>query len=204
MLLSLAMPEISAAQTANCDKLLTRGDTTICQDFNGRGKVFREHFCVSGKRVFTQRWRYKKNGEYECIRKQGKSVFSPLHGTSYRYYPNGKVKYRAEFNKGKRAGQCFGYFPSGALKQNCQMSDDGKRHGIWTTYFENGQLESKARWENDRLREILEYRDEQGNKRPVGTFKDGNGEWEWYENGKLAYVYTYKEGKLKKTKRVRS
>jgi antitoxin component YwqK of YwqJK toxin-antitoxin module len=192
------------AQPKGCDKLVQRGDTTVCQDFNGKGRVFREHYYLKSERIFTRRWRYKKNGEYECVQKNGKSAFAKMHGPAYRFYPDGKVKYHVVYYDGIRVGQCFGYYPSGALKQTCQMNDKGKEDGILVNYYENGQIEAKARWENGRLREIVEYKDEQGRDRPAGTFKDGNGDWIWYENGQPAIVYTYKEGKQVKKKQVKS
>lgn len=192
------------AQPKDCDNLIHRGDTTICQDFNGKGKVFREHFYVNGERVFTRLWNHYKNGEYQWTQRNGKGPFAKRHGPAYRFYPNGKVKNRAAFYDGTQVGQCFSYYPSGALKQTCQMNSRGKSDGILTTFYENGQIESKAKWENGLLREIIEYRDEDGNNRPIGTFKDGNGDWIWYEKGKATVVYLYKNGKLVKKKRIGS
>lgn len=204
LVVNCVSPERATAQPKGCDKLVQRGDTTICQDFNGKGRLFREIFYLNGQRMYSRWWNYSKNGEYQWIQKRGKSPFGQKHGPAYRFYPNGQVKYRAAFYDGTQVGQCFGYYPSGALKQTCQMNGKGKSDGIIVSYHENGQVEAKARWENGRLLEIIEYKDEQGRDRPAGTFKNGNGDWVWYENGQPAYVYSYKKGKLIKKKRVRS
>lgn len=210
LILILSLPGIfdpsghPAAQPKGCDKLVQRGDTTICQDFTSKDRLFREHFYVNGERIYTRWWNYSKNGEYQWVQQKGKGPFAKKHGPAYRFYPNGKVKNRAAYYDGKQVGQCFGYYPSGALKQTCQMNNKGKPDGILTTFYETGQVESKARWENGCLREIIEYKDEQGRDRPVGTFKNGNGDWIWYENSQPYIRYTYNEGKLIKKKRIRS
>lgn len=137
------------------------------------------------------------------MQKNGKSPFAKANGPAYMYYPNGAVKATTFFQHGKKIGPCKKYYPSGALEQTCERHIEGKQDGLQVKWHENGQLKSKARWENGRLREILAYKDEQGKDMLIGTFKDGNGDWLWHEKGKPAVVYTYKNGKFMKKKTLK-
>ncbi len=118
------------------------------------------------------------------------------------YYANGMVKMTARFSNGKQVGDCLNYYPSGAIKMHCYHGEKGKINGIRTIYHENGQLKSKARWENGRLREILEYKDERGQDIAIGSFQNGTGEWIWHEKGEPTYLYTYVDGRYRKKRKL--
>jgi len=189
---------IISGQSKHCDKLLHQGDTIVCQDFK-RGRLIKEHVYLGGNRIFTRRWRYSNNGEFQYVQKRGAGMFDRANGPGVRFYPNGNVKYYLTFVHGRQVGPCFEYYPSGALKHICNINEHGKLNGILTNFHENGQVYAQALWENGRIREILKHQDEKGQALPVGTFNDGNGNWIWYENGQPAFVYSYRNGKLIKT-----
>lgn len=191
-----------SAQFKHCDKLVRLGDTIVCQDFTGKGKLFREHYYVNGERVFTRWWRHKKNGAKEWTQNKSKGPFGKRNGPAYMYYPDGKTKATTFYEHNKKIGPCKEYYPSGTLKQTCEKHIKGKTHGIHTSYYENGQLKDQTRWENGRLKEILQYKDEQGRNLPIGTFKDGNGTWTYTEEGNKKFIYTYKQGKIVRRKRL--
>jgi antitoxin component YwqK of YwqJK toxin-antitoxin module len=192
------------AQSKYCDKLVRLGDTIVCQDFTGKGKLFREHYYVNGERVFTRWWRFKKKSkEYEVVQKLGKSPFAKKNGPAYVYFPSGKMSASTVFEHNKKIGPCKEYYQSGVLKQTCERHIKGKTHGIVSNYYENGQIKAQARWDNGRLREILQYKDEQGQNLPIGTFKDGNGTWTYLEDGNKKFVYTFKQGKIVRRKRLK-
>lgn len=192
-----------AAQTRYCDHILQYGDTTICQDFTGKKhRLYREDFYIKGERIFTRWWNYRKNGDYQWRQKKGKSAFGKSEGPAMVYYANGAVQMTAHFSKGKQVGDCLNYYPSGAIKIRCYHGADGKPDGIRTMYHENGQVKAKTRLENGRLREILAYKDEQGQDLPIGSFQRGTGDWIWYEKGQPTYRYTYQDGREKKRRKV--
>ena len=70
---------------------------------------------------------------------------------------------------------------------------NGKKDGLWTSWYENGQKESEETfkdWKRDGL-EIHWYENEQ--KKSEGTLKDGEYVGlitEWYENGQKSYEGT--------------
>jgi hypothetical protein len=185
------------AQSRSCDEIISKGDTLICKDYLGKNKFpFDEHFYVDNTRIFTRRWLGKKNGEFECTQYKSAGAFAKMNGPAYHFYQDGAVKATTFMEHDKVIGPCRAYYQSGSLKQKCEGHLKGKVNGIMTTFHENGQVNSKTRWENGRLREILVYKDELGIDLPIGTFKDGNGIWNLIEKGDPAILYQYKDGKV--------
>ena len=201
-LLMLTVPSV-AAQPQQCDNILQYGDTTICQDFTGKKhRLFREHFYVDGERIFTRWWNYHKDGTYYWQQKRKKGAFAKAEGPAMYYYADGSIYGTARFSKGKQVGDCLEYYPSGAIKLRCHHAESGKPDGIRTIYHENGQVQAKVRLENGLLREVLEYKNEEGQDLPVGSFQQGNGDWIWYEKGQPTYRYTYQDGREKKKQKI--
>ena len=190
---------IVSAQTKHCDKLLHQGDTIVCQDLK-RGRLFKEHFYLEGERIFTRRWRYQSNGTFAYYQKKKAGFFALTDGPEVHFYPNGNVQYYLTYVRGRRVGPCFAYYPSGALKHICDVNDKGQFNGVLAEFHENGQVYSEALWENGRLREILKHQDDKGQALPVGTFKAGNGTLIWHENGRPAFLFTYRNGKRIRTR----
>lgn len=189
-----------SAQSKYCDKLIQNGDTTVCQDFTRKGKLFREHFYVKGERQFTRWWNYRKNGEYQVTQHKGKGAFAKKHGPALRFYPDGKLKTYVFFENGVRTGRCFNYYPSGKMKSACHSNAKGKPDGLLTEFHENGQVANQARWKDGRLVEITACKDEQGNDKPFGTLSNGTGTWVHQEPGTdKTRIYHYKDGKYIKT-----
>jgi antitoxin component YwqK of YwqJK toxin-antitoxin module len=68
---------------------------------------------------------------------------------------------------------------------------DGKKDGLWTDYYKNGQKSSEITYKNGR-----EY--------IIRTYKDGEREglWTWwYGNGQKFYEDIYKDGELIESKK---
>lgn len=61
------------------------------------------------------------------------------------------------------------------MRYKMQVTAEEIADGNCFHYYENGQLLSKVRYEDNRLMEINEVYDSLGNKLPYGNFKDGNG-----------------------------
>ena len=95
---------------------------------------------------------------------------------------------------------------------------DGKRHGLWETFHQNGLISSRGNYNNGKLVGIWKYYDqsgvmkqdedygeglsetyhENGQISQKGNYKDGNYEGLWmfyHENGKLRKKGNFKDGK---------
>jgi antitoxin component YwqK of YwqJK toxin-antitoxin module len=193
------------AQSKYCDELVQRGDTVVCREYAFKRKLpSMEHFYVHGKRIFSRDWNQKKNGEYYWKQQISKGAFVKANGPAYRFYPNGSVKVSTTFKHNKIVGPCKEFYPSGAIRKFCSGHIKGKIHGIDTYLHENGALNARIKWESGRLVEILDYKDEQGNDLPIGTFKNGTGDLIWVEKGKETLVLSYRNGKLIKKKPLKN
>ncbi len=95
----------------------------------------------------------------------------------------------------------YDYFLSGALQMAgvYKTKSAETKHGLFSYYYEGGQLESQGEFV-DGLREgRWEYWKKNGDKDGRGTYKLGkeNGDWEWYHpNGKLSAREIYENGKI--------
>jgi antitoxin component YwqK of YwqJK toxin-antitoxin module len=75
---------------------------------------------------------------------------------------------------------------------------DGKKHGPYVTYWDNGQLFSKRTYKNGKMDGPWVSYWGNGQLFSKGTFKDGKQDGPWvgyHENGQLNYKGTYKDGK---------
>lgn len=187
------------AQPKNCDKWVQSGDTTICQNFK-KDRLSQEDFYLQGKQIFARQWYYRKDGTYNWQQKKKKGA--KAEGPSEAYYADGSVQAIGYFSNGKQVKDCLEFYPSGAIKLRCYHNEQGKKDGVRMTYYENGRLQSQARWENGLLREILKYKDEKGQDLAVGSFQNGTGDWIWYEKGQPAYRYIYQDGREKKKQKM--
>ena len=119
------------------------------------------------------------------------------------------------------------YYKDGNLKiKGNNLEKTGKKHGVWTYYFENGELENigsfnhgrrEGEWkryrDNGKLMVISYYKGgfaegeckyyhENGELESIGFYKDGNrdGEWKTYkENGMFRRTEHWQDGQLIKT-----
>ena len=75
---------------------------------------------------------------------------------------------------------------------------DGKKDGLWTDYYENGQKRSVETYKDGRKDGLYTYWHEDV-LMYEGTYKNGkeDGLWtRWYENGQKMTVRTYKDKEL--------
>jgi antitoxin component YwqK of YwqJK toxin-antitoxin module len=113
------------------------------------------------------------------------------------FFPNGRLFYKTYYRHDQKVGPCVSYYESGIVAQTCSLHlKNGKRDGLFNSYYSNGNVLTKQLWRNGRLQKIFTYRDESGQELPIGDFKDGNGSWLLQKDGKVVYVLTYKNGKL--------
>jgi len=75
---------------------------------------------------------------------------------------------------------------------------NGKEHGPWVGYHDNGQLRSKGTYKNGKRDGPWVIYNDNGQLRSKGTYKDGeeDGPWvDYWDNGQLYSKGTYKDGK---------
>ena len=95
------------------------------------------------------------------------------------------------------SGPVFRFFPNDTTRIERRMNlKDGKRHGPYEEYRENGQLQLKANYVAGERDGQLEYYDENGQLRSKTTYVAGerHGPYESYhENGQLEGKGTWKK-----------
>ena len=82
-----------------------------------------------------------------------------------------------------------------------QYTHDGKKTGIWGSYYDNGQLRYKGSYKDDKQDGIWEYYFSNGQLSFKGSYKDDlkDGIWEeYYINGNLEFKGLYKDDELVK------
>ena len=147
----------------------------------------------------------------------------PITGKVFNYYgekkPSKKV-YMGNLRNGKQEGKWVDYYHFTGKKKSEETFKDGKRDGLFTTWYENGQKEGEVtfkngkedglvtQWyENGQMKSEVNYKDgkedglltnwyENGQKKGEGTFKDGKSDGLvtiWYENGQKSHEGTFKD-----------
>lgn len=127
------------------------------------------------------------------------------------YYPNGNIK-SIWFNKRKNKSERFQTWSMDSISvtyyQNGQIDEslfwvNNNIIGEAKYYHENGQIAYIVNYKEGRLNNIVSYFDKNGNELSFGTFKNGNGDWNKYDDkGNIIKIEVYKNGKLKKLKKI--
>ena len=88
--------------------------------------------------------------------------------------------------------------PIRPVKGKGYMDDNGLKQGEWEGYYDNGELESKGNYKDDKKVGYWEhYYNGNGELSSKGNYKNDvkDGYWEgYYRNGKLEYKGNYKDG----------
>jgi len=106
------------------------------------------------------------------------------------------LKYRPDTNE-LYSGKVFKN-RMGGKKEFEGSYKDGKKDGLWTDYYKNGQKRSVKTYKDGRKDGLYNYWHEDV-LMYEGTYKEGkeNGLWTWwYENGQKMTVRTYKDEEL--------
>ena len=158
---------------------------------------------INGK--LAEGWIEENHPENGLFKVYWTDVKGPHDGSATFEPTEDGIRYEWYYKDGKMAdGISKGWFP-----KNCNLPThlkvkrtwkDGKRDGLSTEYYENGQKKWEGTWK-DGLRDGLYTRwYENGQKMEQRTHKDGKrdglGTW-WYDNGQMKSEKTYKDGKIK-------
>jgi len=121
-----------------------------------------------------------------------------IRGSYKTFYSNGNPQCDCYYKDGLRDSIQNYHYESGKIS-SISAYRKGKREGKISFYYENGQLKKETIYKNDRPWEILNYFDPNGKPLEMGTLKDGNGTYYFYDDkGKRENIELYKNGKLKK------
>ena len=76
---------------------------------------------------------------------------------------------------------------------------DGRKQGIWISWYPNGKIEKHVGWKNDYYQGIFQTWHKNGNRKVIGQTTEGemDGEWKgYYMNGQIGSLSLNKLGQL--------
>lgn len=107
----------------------------------------------------------------------------PFTGTAYAYFSDGKTVYqKSDFVDGKQHGEYVEYLQNGNINYKRSYAN-GAEDGEWIEYYDNGNISKKENYKDGQLNgEWITYYDN-GQIRVKGQFENGEevGEWLAYE-----------------------
>jgi uncharacterized protein len=127
------------------------------------------------------------------------------------YYPDGKVKIAASYNK---AGQLEGvrreYSPDGSVEKSYIfrngimigegiVTEKGERDGFWKEYYDDGKIRAEGKYNKDVREGAWKFYHENGATEQEGVYVNGKpeGDWRWYYmGGEVLREETYYNGLL--------
>jgi antitoxin component YwqK of YwqJK toxin-antitoxin module/Tfp pilus assembly protein PilF len=144
------------------------------------------------------------------------------NGPGKSFFASGKVDVTYQYAMDNATGESLSYFENGQLFSRT-LYEDGKMQGPYTEYFFNGKLRATGRYVDDAADGEWKYYHKNGALEKTGSFKEDvsigtwtvydksgllaekinyseKGEWTGentvYHDGKIQYVYTYKDDVL--------
>ncbi len=112
-------------------------------------------------------------------------------------YPDGSTKKETPYLNGKIHGEVKEYWPGGQQLKSLTRYDKGLRQGIAETYFDNGRVETRVPYRNDKMEGLFEKLDNPTAKR------DANGVgFQPVIIEQVTYVNGLKEGPRKTWRRI--
>ena len=84
------------------------------------------------------------------------------------------TEYRTKLFSNSKQGLCNTFDLNGSLILQ-ENYIDGNLEGELKEYYNNGKIKIIVSYKNDRPWNIIDYKDNNGNKLDFGTFKNGNG-----------------------------
>jgi antitoxin component YwqK of YwqJK toxin-antitoxin module len=187
------------------------------------GQLLSKRHFVEGK-LQGKAEDYYPNGKVKAITS---IVNGQLQGSYTSYFPDGNLEQQCFYTRDSLDGRMLSWYSNGRLKRIEHWVMDAKV-GLDSVYYEDGKLESLIsyldneqdgpmrifhrngrQWtawnfEQGRLLEIEFTQSKEGNPLEVGTFHQGNGWVNLYnDNGLLIERLLYKDGFLKRRKRAK-
>jgi antitoxin component YwqK of YwqJK toxin-antitoxin module len=127
-----------------------------------------------------------------------------LFGTRLKYYPNGQIHIQETFINDKIVGTYVEYYQNGSFKvighfeasSNIDDSEKSYRDSSVITLEDNPATMILYEFFSSPKNGVWEYFDENNNLMYSGIYTDNlrEGEWFYYDNGKISRKETYKKG----------
>lgn len=110
------------------------------------------------------------------------------------YYPDGKVKSKGKFRRGKKHGVWKYYYANGQIEQEGSYKNGGLEGG-WVWYFEDGRPRLEQEYLNGKLDGPNTEYDEKGRIVAKGEYVEGEEQGKWlYLQGREKIEGTYQNG----------
>jgi antitoxin component YwqK of YwqJK toxin-antitoxin module len=148
-------------------------------------------------------------GEYHAFYPDGARELSctyrrdSLHGRLAAWYSNGQPKRIEHYDMDSKVGVDSVFYEDGRLERSTSYEDD-LEHGPSRVYHRNGRQWTEWIYERGRLVEVAFTQSKEGNPLEVGTFHQGDGWVNLYnDNGLLQEQLLFKDGYLKRKRKAR-
>jgi antitoxin component YwqK of YwqJK toxin-antitoxin module len=174
-----------------------------------------DHGTRHGKSVWFfpdgQKWRechYKHgelDGEFVEWATDGSQVSREIYHDGRReevrreWFAPGQLKAEAHYLSAKEKTQITDDWWAGVRStKSLAVEKDELRHGMWTSYYKNGQKAMEGEFDNDIPKGTFAWWHPNGQRAIEGTYADGlqHGRWSWwYASGKRFLQGSYEEGR---------
>ncbi len=160
-----------------------------------QGECYLSFFDPNSKDVLDSLciW-YNKNGNISQTANFDNGILSGEYKT---FHDSGELSTIGNYLNDNRIGEWKSYYLDGSIYTIKNYNEEGLLNGEWRHYYQDGQLKTKLLFKNNLLMEVLDCRDPLGYQLEIGSFKNGNGVVNIYDDlGFLAEKATFEEGKL--------
>jgi len=155
------------------------------------GSVF--EFYDNGQKKLNGRYRNgTKNGKWTWWNEDGGTDSTGsyknglMNGQWEFYFSNGKLNGKGQYKDG-----------NGSIRGVSKIPRNG-RYGIWTFWYESGEVKEKQNWKNGKIQGINTHWYRNGQKKEEGHYIESKmvGLWTlWYENGQKMTQENFEDGK---------
>ena len=182
-------------------------------DNNGRKHGVWKYFYADGTIMTEGTFKHgQENGYFKEYDKDGNLISTAKYADGVKlenvaelvkldvrkdYYPDGKVKIAATYNKeGQLEGVRREYLPDGTVEKSYifrngimigegVVTEKGERDGYWKEYFDDGRLRAEGKYIKDVREGVWKYYHPNGTIEQQGLYTKGNpeGDWRWYYPG---------------------
>jgi antitoxin component YwqK of YwqJK toxin-antitoxin module len=116
--------------------------------YHENGVIKHKSYYINGLKERRNREEFYDNGQLELSITWYADPNS--NGFEKKFYPNGELKYVANYIKGVIEGEVFEYYDNGQVKIAGHYVND-KKHGTFTKYFKNGRVQQVSNYARNRL-----------------------------------------------------
>jgi antitoxin component YwqK of YwqJK toxin-antitoxin module len=121
----------------------------------GEVVYYHDNGVIKEKKYYTLGWMERRNREEFYSNGQVALIINWYNdpnnnGFEKKFYPNGELKYLANYINGLMEGEFFEYHDNGQVKVAGYYVND-KKHGTFTKYFKNGRVQQVSNYVRNKL-----------------------------------------------------